>query len=177
MVPLLFMGEEWAASSPFLYFTDHDAELGHAITRGRREEFGRFRSFADPETRAKIPDPQALSSFEASRLVWEERTREPHARVLALYQRLLALRSSDPVLSAPSRERTACEAHGSLLVVRRWLDADERLLLFNAGSEPVPTPSHLLDAAERGVVAASVERFHPSEIPGHAAVLLKRHSG
>jgi len=173
MVPLLFMGEEWAASTPFLYFTDFDTELGHSVTRGRREEFGRFRAFADPELRAKIPDPQARSTFESSRLRWEERAREPHARMLALYQRMLALRSSDPVLSAPSRARMACETHGSLLVVRRWLGADERVLLFNAGRAPVPTPLRESEVAERDVLATSLERFHPAEVPGRAAVLLR----
>jgi maltooligosyltrehalose trehalohydrolase len=174
MVPLLFMGEEWAASAPFLYFTDFDAELGRAVTSGRREEFARFRAFADPELRAKIPDPQAPSTFESSRLKWEERTRAPHARVLALYQRMLALRSSDPVLSAPSRATMACETHGSLLVVRRWLGADDRVLLFNPGRATAPIPLEMANVAEHDILARSVERFHPGEVPGHGAVLLSR---
>ncbi len=56
--PLLFMGQEWAASSPFLFFTDHHAELGRQVTEGRRREFARFASFSDPSVREKIPDPQ-----------------------------------------------------------------------------------------------------------------------
>jgi maltooligosyltrehalose trehalohydrolase len=91
-VPLLFMGQEWAASSPFLYFTDHHEELGREVTAGRRNEFRAFASFRDPEQRAAIPDPQALDTFMRSRLCWDEVEQPPHAGVHRLYERLLALR-------------------------------------------------------------------------------------
>jgi maltooligosyltrehalose trehalohydrolase len=94
--PLLFMGQEWAASSPFLFFTDHHAELGRQVTRGRREEFSSFRAFADPRQREAIPDPQDPQTFARSQLRWEELAREPHAGVWRLYQRLLELRRSRP---------------------------------------------------------------------------------
>ena len=100
--PLLFMGQEWAASTPFLFFTDHHAELGRMVTEGRREEFSAFAAFADPAVRARIPDPQAADTFGRSRLRWEEAAREPHAGVLRLYQRLLALRRD----GAPWHART-----------------------------------------------------------------------
>lgn len=90
--PLLFMGQEWGATSPFLYFTDHEAELGQLVTRGRRKEFADFSAFADPAARANIPDPQAETTFRRSRLPWLERTREPHASILRLYRALLKLR-------------------------------------------------------------------------------------
>jgi len=90
--PLLFMGQEWAASSPFLYFTDHHAELGRLVTEGRRREFRTFKAFADEAARAVIPDPQAAATFERSRLAWQERDREPHAATLRLYAALLAFR-------------------------------------------------------------------------------------
>jgi len=90
--PLLFMGQEWAATSPFLYFTHHEPELGRKVTEGRRREFRAFREFADEESRTRIPDPQAVSTFEASRLIWDEASREPHAGVRRLHQALLALR-------------------------------------------------------------------------------------
>ena len=96
--PLLFMGQEWAASSPFQFFTDHHAELGKLVTEGRRNEFSRFRAFADPETRRRIPDPQDPETFERSRLNWEERESEPHASMIRYYRRLLALRRSEPAL-------------------------------------------------------------------------------
>ena len=102
MTPLLFMGQEWAACTPFLFFTDHDAELGEAVSRGRREEFKHFAAFSDPELRATIPDPQALDTFERSRLRWDERREPEHARVLDLYRELLSLRKTDEVLRQAS---------------------------------------------------------------------------
>jgi maltooligosyltrehalose trehalohydrolase len=101
--PLLFMGQEWAASSPFLFFTDHHHELGRLVTEGRRREFSRFKAFADEETRARIPDPQAASTFEASRLDWDERVVAPHAGMLELYRALLRLRRTEKALEAGTR--------------------------------------------------------------------------
>lgn len=89
--PLLFMGQEWAASTPFLYFTDHHDELGSQVTEGRRREFEGFSGFA----KAEIPDPQALSSFRVSKLRWDELNTEPHAGVFRLYKSLLRLRSTE----------------------------------------------------------------------------------
>lgn len=93
--PLLFMGQEWAASSPFLYFTDHGAELGRLVTEGRRKEFASFAAFSDPAARARIPDPQKESTFARSRLAWDERAAPEHARVERLYRALLALRKQE----------------------------------------------------------------------------------
>lgn len=100
--PLLFMGQEWAASTPFLYFTDHHAELGRLVTEGRRREFGRFAAFADPAVRERIPDPQAAPTFEASRLNWEERGQATHAGVERLYTALLTLRREEAAIHAGS---------------------------------------------------------------------------
>ena len=99
-IPLLFMGQEWAASTPFLFFTDHQSDLGRLVTEGRRREFSRFKAFSDIKSRESIPDPQAAATFEASRLLWEERNREPHASIRRLYRSLLALRKSQPALRA-----------------------------------------------------------------------------
>jgi maltooligosyltrehalose trehalohydrolase len=90
--PLLFMGQEWAAGSPFLYFTDHEPDLGRKVTEGRREEFKAFAAFSSPELRLRIPDPQAESTFARSRLDWGEREREPSASVWRLHQALLRTR-------------------------------------------------------------------------------------
>ncbi|MEO8050151.1 MAG: malto-oligosyltrehalose trehalohydrolase [Acidobacteriota bacterium] len=92
--PLLFMGQEWAATTPFLFFTDHNAELGALVTEGRRKEFSRFAAFADAASREHIPDPQSPESFRASQLCWAEREREPYASVARLYKRLLTLRKT-----------------------------------------------------------------------------------
>ena len=103
--PLLFMGQEWAASTPFLFFTDHQAELGRLVTEGRRKEFAGFTAFRDPANRARIPDPQAETTFLASKLDWRERTEPEHAGTLALYQAALRLRREDPALRAKERGR------------------------------------------------------------------------
>ena len=87
-VPLLFQGEEWGATNPFLYFTDHrDPELGAAVRDGRRREFAAFGW--DPAT---IPDPQDLATFERSRLDWEEPAASPHRDLLAWHRMLIDLR-------------------------------------------------------------------------------------
>ena len=90
--PLLFMGEEWGAGTPFLFFCDFEPELARAVTEGRRNEFGSFAAFADPAQRDKIPDPSSAATFERSKLRWEERERAPHDGWLAYYRQLLSLR-------------------------------------------------------------------------------------
>lgn len=90
--PLLFQGEEWGTQRPFLFFTDHSAELGAAVTRGRRAEFAThgWAELYGPDT--TIPDPQALDTFAASRLDWDEPTSPAHAPLLGWYRTLLRLR-------------------------------------------------------------------------------------
>ena len=90
--PLLFMGQEWVATSPFLFFTDHVEEIGRLVTEGRRSEFSEFSAFADEGARSRIPDPQDPTTFEASRLAWDEMSSPAHAGVLRLYRALIALR-------------------------------------------------------------------------------------
>jgi maltooligosyltrehalose trehalohydrolase len=120
MTPLLFMGQEWGASTPFCYFTDHEPDLGARVTEGRRREFKDFAQFSSPEARERIPDPQAPETFAASRLRWEERTREPHRAVLALYRALLQLRREHPALGASDERRGyACACDEDSVIVRR----------------------------------------------------------
>ncbi|MDX2024201.1 MAG: malto-oligosyltrehalose trehalohydrolase [Deltaproteobacteria bacterium] len=133
MTPLIFMGQEWAASSPFLYFTDHDAELGEAIERGRRQEFQHMTAFADASAQERIPNPQLQETFVRSKLNWEERERPGHKRVLQLYKRLLQLRRTDPVLTQSRREQLLADARGDVLRVHRWRGPEQRLLLVNFG--------------------------------------------
>jgi maltooligosyltrehalose trehalohydrolase len=92
-VPMLFQGEEWAASAPFQFFTDHHADLGRLVRDGRRHEFAAFGW--DPRT---IPDPQDPATFARSRLRWEERALPEHAAMLAWYRDLIALRRAEPAL-------------------------------------------------------------------------------
>ena len=90
--PLLFMGEEFAASQPFLYFCDFGAELADAVREGRRHEFAHFAQFCDPDARALIPDPNAAATFTASVLDWSVVGQDRHRIMLDLYRRLLSLR-------------------------------------------------------------------------------------
>jgi maltooligosyltrehalose trehalohydrolase len=91
-VPMLFMGEEYAASTPFLYFCDFGPDLAKAVSEGRRNEFARFLAFADPEARARIPDPNDEATYRRSQLRWDEREQGLHAARLALVRELLTLR-------------------------------------------------------------------------------------
>jgi len=86
-LPLLFMGQEWAAATPFQFFTDHNEELGALVTEGRKEEFHGFSGFE-----GEVPDPQDAQTFARSHLDWSEPRGAPHDGVLALYRDLLTLR-------------------------------------------------------------------------------------
>jgi maltooligosyltrehalose trehalohydrolase len=116
-VPMLFQGEEWGASTPFLYFTDHDdPELGRAVSAGRRREFAYFGW--DP---GSVPDPQAAETFHRSVLRWDELDEPAHAELLAWHRSLVTLRKAHPDLAtapAGSPEVTYDEDAG-WLVVRR----------------------------------------------------------
>jgi maltooligosyltrehalose trehalohydrolase len=91
-VPLLFMGEEWGAVQPFGFFTDFHDELADAVREGRRREFKKFPEFASEEARAQVPDPNAPSTFEASRLDWSVLEQPAHRAWLELVRRLLRIR-------------------------------------------------------------------------------------
>ncbi|UYG16542.1 malto-oligosyltrehalose trehalohydrolase [Brachybacterium huguangmaarense] len=117
---MLFQGEEWGASTPFAYFTDHDEELGALVTAGRTEEFAKM-DWADP-----VPDPQAVSTFRGSMLDWDERTRGDHARLLDWYTQLLHLVRREEALRDRSlaavevdvlSERTVVLRRGDLAVL------------------------------------------------------------
>jgi maltooligosyltrehalose trehalohydrolase len=90
--PMLFMGQEWGCSSPFNYFTDHERQLGHNVTEGRRKEFEQFSAFSDPESRQKIPDPQAEETFYRSKLAWQDLANPENVQLLRLYQDLIRFR-------------------------------------------------------------------------------------
>ena len=91
-IPLLFMGQEWAAPEPFLFFTNHKEELGRLVTEGRRKEFEHFSAFSEEATREKIPDPQQKETFLRSKLNWATRQTGEHAACLHWYRQLLQIR-------------------------------------------------------------------------------------
>jgi maltooligosyltrehalose trehalohydrolase len=148
-VPMLFQGEEWAATTPFCYFTDHhDPELGRAVSEGRRREFTSFGW--DPEA---IPDPQSSETFELCRLEWEELKEPLHRDLFDWYRDLIALRRATPELHDGRRD-----------LVRVLYDEDARWLVFERG--PMTIAANFSDrlavvplAAERTgtIVLTSVE--------------------
>jgi len=95
--PLLFMGEEFAASTPFLFFCDFEGDLAKAVRDGRRAEFAKFRQFRDAATRDRIPDPNAEGTFLASKLDWDSQKKSQHMEWLNFYSHLLALRKREIV--------------------------------------------------------------------------------
>lgn len=132
--PLIWMGQEWAASTPFLFFTDHNPELGRLVTEGRRKEFAQFRAFSG----TKIPDPQEATTFERSKLRWAERMEPPHAGVYSLYRDLLLLRHTHPALRARDRASYAVAPLGEKAVGLRQDDpagGASLLLVVNLGGK------------------------------------------
>jgi maltooligosyltrehalose trehalohydrolase len=123
--PLLFMGQEWSASTPFLYFTDHNEELGRAVTEGRRREFGHFEGFQSLE----VPDPQDAATFGRSKLKWEELGDPPRAGMLAWYKELLALRASHPCLKERGRDAFTATAIGPKALLLERKSGEGKLLV------------------------------------------------
>jgi malto-oligosyltrehalose trehalohydrolase len=132
--PMLFMGEEWGADTPWQYFTDHEeAWLAEAVAQGRRSEFA-----AHGWAAADIPDPQDRKTFLRSKLDWSQLTGEPHAELLAWYRELIALRRGRPELTDPRLEQTqvSFDEDGRWLVVARG----RLLVVASLGGAPVTVP-------------------------------------
>ena len=130
--PLIFMGQEWAASTPFLYFTDHTPSLAGLVTDGRRREFRHFVAFTDPNIRTRIPDPQATSTFWSSKLLWDEREREPHDGVLRLYRDLVRMRKTEAALRPGGTYDVQAAAEGVVQIRRVARPGGEQLLALVA---------------------------------------------
>ncbi|MFE1795707.1 malto-oligosyltrehalose trehalohydrolase [Streptomyces sp. NPDC059517] len=156
--PMLFMGEEWAAGTPWQFFTDHtDPELADAVRRGRRREFGSH-GWAEED----IPDPQDPATRERSCLDWSEPEKGVHARVLAWYRELIALRHAQADLTDPDLAdvKVAFDESARWLAFRR---GDVRVVV-NLGSERVSIP---LGTRPARVLAA----WEPVDVPGGDGLL------
>jgi maltooligosyltrehalose trehalohydrolase len=132
--PMLFQGEEWAASTPFQFFTSHpEPELGTATAEGRIAEFAEMGW--DP---AEVPDPQDPAAYERSKLDWSEPGGGRHAVVLEAYRRLTALRRSLPAVTDPSFGATAgsAEEDRRVFTMRRGSGPDELLMVVNLSDAP-----------------------------------------
>jgi malto-oligosyltrehalose trehalohydrolase len=158
--PMLFMGEEWGADTPWQYFTDHPEQwLADAVSEGRRREF------ASHGWGAAVPDPQDPATFQRSKLDWAQPAGEPHAELLAWYRELIALRRARPELSDPRLAQTRVSydeearwlvaARGGLLIVASLGGAPLRVPL------PVP-PTGVLAASRPGVTVDGAEALMPA---------------
>jgi malto-oligosyltrehalose trehalohydrolase len=94
-IPMIFMGEEWAAAQPFPFFCDFTGDLAESVRKGRRAEFAKFPEFQDPAQRERIPDPTARETFLSAKLGWDEAAHGFHAEWLSFYRRLLSLRRAE----------------------------------------------------------------------------------
>lgn len=129
-IPMIFMGEEWHASTPFPYFCDFHGELGDKVRQGRRDEFKSFPEFHDPAKRDTIPDPLAWTTFTSAKLRWEERFYSRHDHCLAQHRQLIAVRHREivPLLEQITGNAGSFEVVGPGAVVVRWTVNDGREL-------------------------------------------------
>lgn len=136
--PMIFMGQEYAASSPFFYFADHKGELGELVCKGRAREVSQFPSLATPETQASLSNPCKRETFERSKLDHAEKTRGHHAMVWALHRDLIRLRKEEPTMRRVQKRGDIDGAvlDGKSLALRFFgEDGDDRLLVVNFGRD------------------------------------------
>lgn len=181
-LPMLFMGEEWAETAPFLYFTSHgDEKLTRAVQRGRKAEFKAF------GWRGKAPDPAAQETFDRSRLDWLLKEKAPHAGMLALYKALIALRREVPALAGLTRQGLAVrfdDAEATMAAIRSHEEGDV-LLAFNCSSGPAEVPVSegrwvpVLDAQAQAFggagsrLPAEVRQGESLALPAYGAAVLR----
>lgn len=181
--PMLFMGEEWGATTPFAFFTAHRApELAAAVSQGRRREFARMDW--DPDA---VLDPQDPATFHASRLDWSQVERDTGAQLLELYRRLIRLRAEIPALTAPDRTltRAAVDEQSRYVMIDRWRHHDDAVpelsIVLTLGEAPMPVPPDLHADAEL-VLAHGPEGFLEelpalsglTVLPPHAVAVFRR---
>jgi maltooligosyltrehalose trehalohydrolase len=186
--PMLFMGQEFWASSPFLFFTDH-GDLADTVYQGRKKFLSQFPSSASLEAQEQVPHPNLPSTFEASKVDLSERT--THAGIYRFHQDLLRIRREDPVIAAQSRDRLEGATFGRDAFVLRFFgpDGDDRLLVVNLGADldydPAPEPLLAPPSGGRWQVLWSSDapryggpgtvnpcREEGWKLPGESAVLL-----
>jgi maltooligosyltrehalose trehalohydrolase len=139
--PMLFQGQEFGATTPFLYFCDHRAELSKTVREGRSEFLGQFRSLALREMQSVFRDPGNPSTFEASKLDFSER--QKNSKIYALHKDLLALRRKDPVFRQQRKGAVDGAVIGANAFVLRFFGGEhgDRLLLINLGRDLHVSPS------------------------------------
>ena len=138
MIPLFFMGEPWGAREPFQFFTDFDAPLDQAVREGRRAEFGQFKAFADPAAQATIPDPNAVTTFQASQSPLPSPEARQQNTWLAAFRSVLALRWKYLVPQLRHARSLGAEVIGNGAIRAGWqLGEGQWWLAFNLGDTEV----------------------------------------
>jgi maltooligosyltrehalose trehalohydrolase len=141
-IPLLFQGQEFGASAPFLYFADHNPELRVAVAKGRRKFLEQFPTVATAEGGAVLADPGDEQTFLRSKI--DVRERDTHASVYRLHLDLLRLRREEPAIHAPSRVDGAVLAEFAFVLRLFSAGSGDRILVVNLGPdlhfEPAPEP-------------------------------------
>jgi len=135
-IPMIFMGEEWGARTPFPYFCDFDEELNALVRKGRRKELSKLPGF-DEESAASTPDPTQLETFRSAKLEWSDHSREEHGRSLELYRELIAVRGQDIVPSLSKCRNASSSAINGVAVVT-WALGRDRLLQLVANLSDSP---------------------------------------
>jgi maltooligosyltrehalose trehalohydrolase len=166
-IPLIFQGEEWAASTPFQYFADHDdPEMARAVSMGRKKEFEAFGWDS-----SAIPDPEVRSTFENSKLDWDELSHGYHAEMLSWYRELIQLRKATLSLHerGPGHARVVFNEEDKWFSVER----SDIALICNLGTAvktlEAPVPGRILLASKAGV--ALIE--NTITLPPDTAVILR----
>ncbi len=186
--PMLFQGQEFAASSPFFYFADHKPDLAKLVAKGRGEFLKQFRSAALPEIQAQLTDPADRQTFERSKLDLTER--QKNAPIYALHRDLIRLRREDKALRAPKRGEFDGAVLGAGVFVLRYFSTEgDRLLVVNLGRDYQldPAPEPLLappegmkwkitwtsdDPRYGGIGTPALDTIENWRIPGQTTVLL-----
>jgi maltooligosyltrehalose trehalohydrolase len=133
-IPMLFMGEEFGASTPFPFFAHFKSDLADAVREGRRAEFAKFPEFQDPHKRELIPDPTSEATFQSAKLNWAEIGDQSHSDWLALYRQLLAIRHAEiiPRLKNIGEHCGSYKILGEGAVSVRWTMGDGTCLCLVA---------------------------------------------
>jgi maltooligosyltrehalose trehalohydrolase len=130
--PMLFQGQEFGSTQPFLFFADHNPELARAVRKGRAEFLTQFPSMASPEAQAALPDPADPATFERCKL--DAAARERNVECVALHRDLIALRRADPVFRA-ARPVDGAVLSAQAFVLRFFGEGGDRLLIVNLGGD------------------------------------------
>lgn len=163
-IPLLWMGEEYGETRPFSFFCDFDGALADAVRKGRRNEFAKFDAFVDPDTREGIPDPNAPTTFTASKLDWGRMQSAEGEAWRTFYSRLMALRATHiaPRLKGTGKGTVLETADGVVDVAWTMGDGARLTMAINLADRP-------LDSMPGGTILAAVEGRRFVDAPTHRA--------